>query len=252
MPKIIDYAGRFAFFELASFTIVRDLGVADLSRHAVARRLATSISTIRRLLNPEADLRRLALNEVAYRRRLRLTPLTGATGVDAGMRLLLPWIPSHAGQVAEELVWWRLAIAAPTAADLPSDAAVDEDDEDGGPAHHRFAIANHGYVPSDVLNATIEAPRRPVSADGEVDVVVEARQERDEDLAARLEVVVQTTAPSLGGEEVVRHAAHLQALVDGLGVGVAVGRLVPDEAVVLARDHLRSLARVAECPAPSP
>ena len=42
MPKIVDYAGRFAFFELASFTFVRDHGVDHLSRNALARVLATS------------------------------------------------------------------------------------------------------------------------------------------------------------------------------------------------------------------
>jgi hypothetical protein len=174
MPKIVDYAGRFAFFELASFTLVRDHGVDHLSRHALARVLATSISTIRRLLNSEADLRQLALNEVAYRRRRRLTPPTRATGVDAGARLLLPWIPTRAYQVAEELVWWRLSI------------------------------------------------------------------------------VVRTTAPSLEPDDVPHHAEVLHALVDGLGVAVCLGRMRPDEAAVLVRDHLGSLARVAGCPAPSP
>ena len=111
MPRIVDYVGRFAFFELASFTLVRDHGVDRLSRHALAKVLATSVSTIRRLLSPEADLRQLALNEVAYRRRLRLTPAAGATGPDAGARLLMPLIPTVPEQVAEELVWWRLVIA---------------------------------------------------------------------------------------------------------------------------------------------
>lgn len=256
MPKVVDYAGRFAFFELASFTLVRDHGVDHLSRHALARVLATSISTIRRLLNSEADLRQLALNEVAYRRRRRLTPATRATGADAGARLLLPWLPSRPEHIAEELVWWRLAIAAPTTADLPPDVTVDqedgEDDDEGGPVHHRFAIANHGFVPSDVLNTVIERPRPAVDADGEVDVVVAARHDRDEDLAHRLAVVVRTTDPSLDPEVVTHHAAILHALVDGLGVAVCLGRLRPDEAVVLVRNHLESLARVAGCPAPSP
>ena len=252
MPKVVDYAGRFAFFELASFTLVRDHGVDHLSRHALARVLATSISTIRRLLNSEADLRQLALNEVAYRRRSRLTPPTRATGVDAGARLVLPWIPTRPDQVAEELVWWRLAIGAPSTAHLPSDAAVDEDDDEGGPVHHRFAIANYGFVPSDVLNAAIERPRPAVAADGEVDVVIAARQERDEVLAERLAVVVRTTAPSLEPGDVPHHAEVMHAVVDGLGVAVCLGRMRPDEAAVLVRDHLGSLARVAGCPAPSP
>ncbi|WP_299927641.1 hypothetical protein [uncultured Nocardioides sp.] len=230
MPKLVDYAGRFACFELASFTLVRDHGVDRLSRHAMARVLATSISTIRRLLDPEADLRRLALNEVAYRRRRRLTPATRATGADAGARLLLPLIPSVPEQVAEELVWWRLVIAAPTTAAVPSDADIDDEDEDGGPVHHRFVIANHGYVPPDVLHASIEPPRSATSPGGEVDVVVAARQQHDDDLAAAA---------------VAHHAQVLQVVVDGLGLAVSVGRLRPDEAASLARAHVARLTLTA-------
>ena len=227
MPKIVDYAGRFAFFELASFTLVRDHGVDRLSRHALARVLATSISTVRRLLNPEADLRQLALNEVAYRRRRRLTPATAATGPDAGARLLLPLIPAVPEQVAEELVWWRLAIAAPTTASMPSDVTADLDDEDGGPLHHRFAVANHGYVPSDVLRASIDRPRSATSPDGELDVVVAARQAREDYLADRLEMAVRVAAPELDAQAVAHHAQVLHALVDGLGVAVSLGRMRP-------------------------
>ncbi|HEU4336838.1 MAG TPA: hypothetical protein VFR45_05965 [Nocardioides sp.] len=247
MPKIVDYVGRFAFFELASFTLVRDHGVDRLSRHALAHVLATSVSTVRRLLSPEADLRHLALNEVTYRRRLRLTPASGATGPDAGVRLLMPLIPSVPAQVAEELVWWRLVIAAPTTASVPSDVArdveVDDDgDEDAGPVHHRFAVANYGYVPSDVLGARIEPPRSAVSGDGELDVVVAARQLHEEDLADRLRTVVRVTAPGLDPPAVAHHAQVLHAVVDGLRVAVSLGRIRPDEAASLAREHVATVA----------
>jgi hypothetical protein len=245
VPKIVDYAGRFAFFELASFTLVRDHGVDRLSRHAVAKVLSTSISTVRRLLNPEADLRHLALNEVAYRRRHRLTPATAATGPEAAMRLLLPLIPSVPQQVAEELVWWRLAIAAPTTASLPSDIAADLDDEDSGPLHHRFAVATYGYVPPEVLHASIERPRSATSLEGELDVVVAARQAHEEYLADRIETAVRVAAPELDAPAVGHHAQVLHALVDGLGVAVSVGRLRPDEAEVLARAHVATLGLAA-------
>jgi BetI-type transcriptional repressor, C-terminal len=190
VPKIVDYAGRFAFFELASFTL--------------------------------------------------------ATGPDAGVRLLLPWIPSVPGQVAEELVWWRLVIAAPTTASLPPDwTGTADGDEDSGPVHHRFAIANHGYIPSDVLNASIEPPRSARSADDELDLVVRAREEHEECLADRLEIVVRTTAPGLAPPAIEHHARVLHAVVDGLGVAVCLGRLRPDEAASLARSHLDELALAA-------
>jgi hypothetical protein len=241
VPKIVDYVGRFAFFELASFTLVRDHGVDRLSRHGLARVLATSISTVRRLLNPEADLRQLALNEIAYRRRRRLRPATAATGPDEGARLLLPLIPAVPDQVAEELVWWRLVLAAPTTARLTADG----DGDDDGPLHHRFAVANHGYVPSDVLHARVESPRPPTTDDGELDVVVAARHTREEDLADRLEIVVRVTAPELDASAVAHHAQVLHALVDGLGVAVSVGRLHPGEAACLARALVATLALAA-------
>jgi hypothetical protein len=245
VPKIVDYVGRFAFFELASFTLVRDQGVDRLSRHALARALVISISTVRRLLNPEADLRKLALNEVAYRRRRRLTPATAATGPDAGARLLLPLIPSAPDQIAEELVWWRLVMAAPTTASLPSDVGADLDDEDSGPLHHRFAVATYGYVPPDVLRANIERPRSSMSDEGELDVVVAARLTHEEELAGRLETVVRVTVPELDGPAFAHHTQVLHALVDGLGVAVTVGRLRPDEAACLARAHVSTLALAA-------
>ena len=46
MPKVVDYAGRFAFFELASFTLVRDHGVDALSRHTVCHRTTSKRAII--------------------------------------------------------------------------------------------------------------------------------------------------------------------------------------------------------------
>ena len=191
MPKIVDYAGRFAFFELAGFTLVRDHGVDHPSRNALARVLATSPG-----------------------------------------------------------------VSAPSTADVPADSTFDpehdQDEDDVGHLHHRFAVANYGYVPSDVLAAAIERPRTAVGTDGEVDRVVAARQERDEELAHLAAVVVRTAAPDRSHQDVQHHAEVLHAVVDGLGIAVSLGRMRPEEAVVLARDHLARLARVEECRAPSP
>jgi hypothetical protein len=236
VPKIIDYGGRFAFFELASFTLVRDHGVDRLSRHGLAKVLGTSISTVRRLLNPEADLRSLALNEVAVRRRARIGRRPSSTGVDAGAAMLAPLMPTCPAAIADELVWWRLAVAAPSTAAMPGD----HEDEDG-PLHHRFAIANHGFVPRDVLRLDIEAPRSAIDGDGEVDPVVLARQERHDDVAARLVDVVRIVDPEVGREEAERSAALLRPLVDGLGIEVCLGHLTPSDAVEIALAHLRGL-----------
>lgn len=236
VPKIIDYAGRFAFLELAAFALVRDEGVSSLSRHGVARVLATSISTVRRLLSAEADLRSLALNEVGVRRRRRLRGWGQGTGVDGALSMLGALVALRPEDVAEELVWWRVAMAAPSTATLPADP----DHEEEGPLHHRFALATHGYVPVDVLEArTRPDPQEARGTDG----VVAARAERDRDVAARTVDVIRTAAPGLSGDEAARQAAVLHAVIDGLGVAVAVGRLDATGAAGVARAHLETVAR---------
>jgi hypothetical protein len=238
VPKIIDYAGRFAFFELACFALVRDHGVDRLSRHGVARVLGTSISTVRRLLSPEADLRQLALNEVGVRRRTRLRGRPTGTGVDAGLTLLRPHLPDDPAHIAEELVWWRLVVAAPSTADVPGDH---EDEDEEGPLHHRFSIATHGFVHNDVLNAQIEPPRRAITPDGEIDPVVAARVDRHDDLALRARLVVRTVAPELADDVAAGQARVLHALVEGLGVSACTGDLRPDEVLEVVRTHLATL-----------
>ena len=92
-----------------------------------------------------------------------------------------------------------------------------------------------------MLAASIEPPRSAGSPEDELDVVVAERQARDEHLADRLETVVRITSPQADGPAVAHHAQVLHALVDGLGVAVALGRLRPDEAGALARAHVATL-----------
>ncbi|MFC0224061.1 TetR family transcriptional regulator C-terminal domain-containing protein [Nocardioides zeicaulis] len=241
MPKVVDYSGRFAFFELAAFTLVRDHGVSSLSRHGVARVLATSISTVRRLLHPEADLRSLALGEVRVRHRRRLRGRGPETGVDAALGRLAAVVPFSPADVEEELVWWRLAVSAPSTARPVREL---EGDERVGPLHHQFAVASHGYVPIDVLQADVGRPTSGfvTDDDADVDVVVAARRERDEEVAARVHEAVLVAAPDLPVSEAERLAPVLHALVDGLGLAVALGRLTPAAAREVARAHLEGLA----------
>jgi hypothetical protein len=240
VPKIIDYGGRFAFFELACFTLVRDHGVDALSRHGIARVLATSNSLVRRLLHADADLRNLALNEIGVRRRARLGRRPRTTGVEAGMELLRPVLPTRDQDIAEELVWWRLVVAAPSTAAVPPD----HESEDG-PLHHQFAVASHGYVPSEVFHAEIARPRVATNADGSTDPVVLARRERHEDVRARAEEVIRvvTPEPHDDPEEDSHRATILHLQVDGLGLAVALGDLTPGDALAVARGHLTRLAQ---------
>jgi AcrR family transcriptional regulator len=179
MPKLIDYAGRFMFFEAACFALVRDHGVHHLSRHRVAKKLGTSISTVRRLLSSEADLRNLALTEIGHRRHRGRYGRPPEEGLEAALWLVRQLIADTPDRIAEELVWWRLNVAAPTRAHLP----LDEDHLEEGPLHHRFAVATYGFVPIDVLALHIEPASAPESPEGVVDRVVKARAERDADIA---------------------------------------------------------------------
>lgn len=237
MPKLIDYAGRFMLFEAASFAIVRDHGVHHLSRHRVAKVLGTSISTVRRLLNAEADLRNLALKEVGHRRRRGRYGRPPGEDLEAALWLLRQVIPDAPDRIAEELVWWRLNVAAPTRARLP----LDEEHLEEGPLHHRFAVATHGFVPIDVLELRFEPAMAPESPEGVVDRVVEARAERDADIADVVGSAISHAAPMLQGDEHERSAAQLHALTEGVSLGVCLGRLAPEDAVAILRSQLACL-----------
>lgn len=239
MPKLIDYAGRFMFFEAASFAIVRDHGVHHLSRHRVATVLGTSISTVRRLLRSESDLRGLALTEVGHRRRRGRYGRPPGDGADAALWLLRQVVADEPSRIAEELVWWRLNIAAPTTAHMP----LDEEDVDEGPLHHRFAVASHGFVPIDVLALEIAARTPAEDAAGSLDRVVAARAQRDADIAGSVAAALTWVSPTLTGEELDRASAALHALVEGVGIGVCMGRLTPEDGVAILRSQVAWVAR---------
>ena len=240
MPKNVDYIGRFAFFEEAAFAIVRDDGVHRLSRHRMAAVLGTSISTIRRVLAGHADLRMLALREAQLRRRAGRWGRPSGEPVEVAEALLRRLLPDSDARVAEELVWWRVAIAAPTAARVTTDAAHPE-----GPLSDRFAIATWGYVLRDLedRDARTSTPSTD-SVDPAVptsDSVAATLAEHDEDVSA-------TVAGALGvlgvpeGPEGAAERERTRARVEGLGVGVCLGRLTPEQACGVLRDHLEKVA----------
>ena len=202
VPKVIDYSGRFAFFEEACFALVRDHGVDHLSRHRLAGKLGTSISTVRRLLRAEADLRTLALSEVRVRRqsdRLRPPPGVGVDAALARLRRLLPDSPA------------------------------------------RFAVANLGYVPGDVLGLRIAPPTTSAGPDGDLDRVVEERLERDTVVAEEVTAVLHDCLGHPREEALERAGQVLHGLVDGLGIAVCLGRVAPEDAVAILRSQLERL-----------
>jgi hypothetical protein len=237
MPKLVDYGGRFSFFEEACFAIVRDHGIDDLSRNRLAAVLGTSASTVRRLVHARADLRRLALAEVEQRRRRgRLRP-RDLTGVDLATALLRRLLPDSPQRIAEELVWWRLVVSAPTSARVPPD----EVQLDEGPLHHRFAMASHGFVPLEVLHLAMLPPRRDRSEDGTPDPVVAARTARQEHVADEVASALVVLETGLDADALARVADELHAMLEGLGIGVCLGRTTPQAAVATLRGYLLSL-----------
>ena len=250
MPKFVDYTGRFAFFEEAAFAIVRDEGVHRLSRHRVAAVLGTSITTIRRLLGRHADLRSLALREVGHRRRAgrRGRPVGDPPAV--ADQLLRRALPDSAERVAEELVWWRLAITAPTRA-----ALTDSQDPDGS-LRDRFAIGMWGYVPerdpeSDPSDRESDAESDPTPASGD-DACAPADDPVTEAVADRAREIDGLVAAALGvlGCSSEHERARTAALLDGLGVGVCLGRLTPDDACQVLSRHLADLGPARPRPDP--
>lgn len=243
MPKTVDYIGRFAFFEEAAFAIVRDEGVHCLSRHRMAAVLGTSISTIRRALAGHADLRMLALREAQLRRRAGRWGRPSGEPVEVAEALLRRLLPDSDARIAEELVWWRVAVAAAA----PSRMTTDADHEDG-PLGDRFAIATWGYTRRELedrdagTSASSTDPTDPAApAVPTADSVAAALADHDED-------VRETVAGALGllgvpeGPEGGAERERTRALVEGLGVAVCLGRLTPERACAVLRDHLERVA----------
>lgn len=239
MPRKVDYASRFQFFREAAFAIVRDRGVASLSRRSLANELRISRNRVDDVLRAEADLRVLAADEVRSRRRSGRfgTALTGSTDSPQAkaLRLVSSLMPDDPSRIDEELVWLRLLVEGPR--------AVSPTPDPEGPLWARYQIAERGYiydepatgVPADAQVA--EQVDGPV--DGPVDALVDHRVAREEALTAQLERALQT----LGLEEPGPHFTTLRAVVDGLTLAVCLGHLSPADAIAVIGHHLAEVAR---------
>jgi hypothetical protein len=232
VPKVVNYSARFEFLREAAFTVVRDQGVAALSRHSVAGALGTSVNTVRRLLSPEADLRVLAADEVARRRNHgRLGRLRDGEGFERAGYVMRALLPDAAHRVDEEVVWLRLT------ASLPRDDEPHGDPD--GTLRERWQLAEHGYVLQDDLRPTGSATsgEHPLS---------EHLRTREGEIASRLGEALRLleVSPETRHEETVA----LRALTDGLTLAVCASRLTPVQAVAHLESHLRRLAERVQGP----
>jgi hypothetical protein len=257
MPRLVNYPARFEFFRRAAFAIVRDRGVSELSRRAVARELGTSVATVRRLLAPDASLTALAADEVSRRRRFGRWGMPVGAPEDVALRVLRRALPDEDHRIGEELVWWRLVIDRPT--DLPI-AEIERRHDDagggGGSLREQFQIATNGYAadtepsdsepsgsePSDSEPSGSEpSGTKPDPQGDRIDPLAAEIEQHDADLTAVISQVLDLIGvPDAGHDEQVR----LRALLDGLNLGVCLGRLTPDEAVAVLAHHLAAV-RVA-------
>ncbi len=224
VPKLVNYAARFDFLREAAFTVVHDEGVTALSRHAVARALGTSVSTVRRLLAAEADLVVLAADEVARRRRHgRYGQLREGEPLDRALHVVRALLPDAEHRVAEELVWSRLELARPRGAGC---AAGTEE----ATLPERWQIAEKGWADND--SAVGAGPRE--------DPLAEHAQWREDEIAHRIASALELLAVPATAREL--EAELLRALTRGLTWAVCEGRLTPAEAVTHLEHHLAMLA----------
>lgn len=212
MPKIVDYAARFEFVREAAFAVVLDSGPASLSRQALADALGTSLSTIRRLVSPDASLAGIAAQAVERRRAHgRWGMPRGEDRLRNASRLLESVLPESQEQVDEEVVWLRLILMHPR----PTPPLATQD------VRARYQLFDRDW--SDDVEPPSTAPDDAA--------VARAIAEREYFVRLRLHRVLD----ELGIPAPLRAQAlrELRIHLDGVSLGVALGHLTPSDAVEL-------------------
>lgn len=252
MPKLVDYAARFAFLREAAFTLVRDRGVGHLSRRAVAAELGLSLGSVRRLLDPAVPLEQLAADEVVARRcaarwRSSVTPGTPsgdpATVAIALAQSLLP----DPAQLAEEIVWLRLVLAAPQVtrraardAGGSSEMLSSEPMDPQLSLRERRQIADGCWTPDHLAATPDGVPDGDQDGDqDEGDHIADQVADHEEQLLATIGHVLDGLG--VEGTDREHHVDALLALITGMVLEVCLGqRDVAQARSVLAR-HLVGL-----------
>ena len=149
MPRLVDYGSRFAFMREAAFAIVRDHGVAHLSRRAIADELGLAPGAVRRLLEPTAQLESLAADEVINQSRTRRwswpKPSPGQADHDHSVALMRRLLPDTDARIEEELVWLRLMVDSPRGVPEALVPHANEREDEARATIER--VLNHADVP---------------------------------------------------------------------------------------------------------
>lgn len=231
MPRLVDYASRYAFLRIAAFTIVAEQGVQALSRPALAARLGTSTSSIRRILAADIDLRELAIQEADERRRRGRWARAQGGPAETAVHLLRQLIADDPPRIAEELVWWRLALSVPVPA-----ATESEREHPEGPLRTRFQVADRGWADEPVEPEEPDESSDCGAATDPLIPVLRARSDHEDRTVTRaLDLLSAGEDPA---------ATHLtRALVTGVGLATATGDLTPAQGVGVLADHVHRLLR---------
>lgn len=205
MPRMIDYGSRQAFLQEAAFDIVRDQGVAALTRPAVARMLGTSVQTVGRCIDPAVPLVLLAAREADQRRRGRRWGI--APGVTPSRDLAFSLLPETTSHQDEERVWAQLRLWAAAAAVRPADSEPT--------LAQRFQLAERGW------SADEQDPSHERGDLGSITPAQESARHRVAELVAAHDADLEATCTAVTGA----------ALPDG----VVAGRVEEARAMGTAR-----------------
>ena len=227
MPKVIDYVARFAFLREAAFSLVSQDGVRALTRQGIADQLGVSISTVRRLLDPDASLEVLAASHVADRRRRAWLAHRRETRGDLLSTLAAELLPGDQWSAVTELAWWRLVI------DTTSAVGADISDDNSLSLRDQFEMATHGYLRPDRPPAP--SGQRPESA------LAEHIEAREQEVAARLDRVLALV--EVPEAERASERSILRAFVDGLTLAICRNGLSTTAAHQALASHLDRLDR---------
>ncbi|MGI8523934.1 MAG: hypothetical protein ACR2K3_11600 [Nocardioides sp.] len=242
MPKLVDYASRFDFIRESAFAVVRDRGVAALSRRAVAHELGMAVNSIRRLVHPDAVLEAMAANVVMRRREAGRWGHAPVEPRERAEWVAVRLVPEDETRIDEELVWLRLALAWDV-------RVVTEQRETVADAFH---WAERGYPrppdpdrPDPWVAATLAtkatatlAPTTSATAEPEVGST-ETMSDHDRRRAALAPYFAARDAEVGNFLRFVEADPNpARAMADGLTLAVCLGRLAPHDAVRTLTGHL--------------
>jgi hypothetical protein len=236
MPRLVDYRCRQAFLQEAAFAIVRDEGVAAVTRRAIAQTLGTSVQTVRRSIDPDSPLVVLAAREADQRRRARRWQRHPG-GAPVTVRALLPDSPDR---VDEEVVWAELS----RYCSRPTPGAVALEDSVAA----RFHVAQHGWFDPAMVPHQHRPPlATPAERQGRRHVAELVDARRDDLLR---DVAVMVSLLGLADDATSRVTAVLVQAIHGTVVAICQRSITVDEAAddlevlmdLLARPRTGNLA----------